>query len=356
MSRLLKSASSATSVYGFADGYAPIALAYSEAQPAIVQFGNGDRAEAACLSCPTSPCVSFSEYEIASTSLPEFPADTSTATCAADAIWIDPGSGSPEVDPSKCIGCGVCASRCPVGAIYLRPDKGARVAWQQDDPAYVKLPPGEIARFNRTVEALFHTPKQGVLAEESDALLALSERAMELAMHMIGDRFPVLHTRNLLIAAGQGAAMRRRGNNHMRMDLVLGRPGAAKGLVEVEFGQLSAIESPRDVLDSAAVLHSRYGWALEEMTLLIVKDALPNVRSGYWDVLADIAKVLNMRIGTLTTLALHLAIWLRRPLPPASQLYVDRNNRAYRKSVLEVIAGRPLRLSAERRSSIEPAK
>lgn len=356
MSRLLKSKFGTTSAYGFADGYEPVGLTYCEAQPAIVRFSSGNQAEAACLSCPSSPCVSFSEAEVASTSLADFPADTSTATCAADAIWIDPEKGSPEVDPTKCIGCGVCASRCPVGAIYLRPDKGARVAWQQGDPAYVKTSPDEIIRFNRTIEALSQTPKEGVLAEESDALLAFSERAMELAVRTIGDRFPVLHTRNLLIAVGQGAAMRRRGNNHMRMDLVLGQPGATKGLVEVEFGQLSAIESPRDVLDSAAVLHSRYGWALEEMALLIVKDVLPNVRSGYWDVLADIAKILNLRIGTLTTLALHLAIWLRRPLPPASHLYVDRNNRAYRKSVLEVIAGRPLRFSAEKRSSIEPAK
>lgn len=342
--------------YGFSAGYALVELTYQADGPAFLQFGNGNGAYGACLSCPTAPCISFAEDEIACSSLVGFPSDLTASTCAADAIRLNLTDGVPSIDSDRCIGCGICASRCPVGAIFIKDGQGAYVANQAKDPAYALAVSETHEEYVRAREILDTVPRKGVLAMESDANIARSEKMTSEAFRREGDRFPVLHVRNLLVAAGQGASMRRRGVNHMRMDLVLSAPGWDRGLVEVEFGLNAAIESPRDVLDGAAVLHSRHGWMTGGMTLMIAKDQLPNERSGYWNVISDISKVLNLKIGTITTLALQLAIWLRRPLPASSVFYVDRSNRDYRGSVLEQIAGRTLTLSKERRSSIEPAK
>lgn len=341
--------------YGFATGYALSKLTYEPGRPAFLQFGNGNGADAACLRCPTSPCTTFGEEEVSSSSLPGFPSDLTTSTCAAGAI-ASRGDGVPSIDSDRCIGCGICASRCPIGAIYILDGGGAVVADQIEDPAYARSVKEPREEYVRALETLDAVPRAGVIARESDANIDRSERKTSEAIAREDDSFPVRHVRNLLVAAGQGAAMRRKGVNSMRMDLVLGSPGWERGLVEVEFGIGAAIESPRDVLDGAAVLHSRHGWPTAGMTLMIAKDQLPNERSGYWDVLADISAVLGLRIGTISTLSLQLAIWLRKPLPAPSVFYVDRHNRNYRRSVLEAIAGQPLQISPAKRSSVEPFK
>jgi hypothetical protein len=238
----------------------------------------------------------------------------------------------------------------------IRSDVGAMVIEQSGDAAYVLTSGTADPAFNASVEALANANHTGTIAQESDELLARSTQKMDEAFQIMGDRFPIHHVRNLLIALGQGTSMRRKGNNHMRMDLLLGPPGLENGLVEVEFGQQAAIDAPRDVLDAAAVLHSRHGWSKDTLTAFIATDKLPNKRSGYWNVVADIKKVTGLRIGTMTTLAMHLAIWLRRPLPQSDVFYVDRESPSYRKQVLEQIAGRKIQLSEEPKSTIEIAK
>ncbi|WP_244113879.1 hypothetical protein [Burkholderia cepacia] len=99
--------------------------------------------------------------------------------------------------------------------------------------------------------------------------------------------------RNLLIGAGVGASMGRKGNNHMRMDLILSRPGVQHGVAEVEFGQEAVLDAPRDTMDALAVLASRYGWDLKSTTAIIVTDVLPNRRSEYWHIMAPSRLVWN---------------------------------------------------------------
>lgn len=300
--------------------------------------------------------MTFTEEEISSSSLPNFPAEKSPQTCASGAISIDLEHGVPQINADRCISCGVCASRCPTGAIVIRPDIGAMVVEHTGDPAYALTSSASDLAFNASVAVLADANHTGTLAQESEELLSRSTQKMDEASQLTGDRFPTHHVRNLLIALGQGASMRRKGNNHMRMDLLLGPPGLDRGVVEVEFGQLAAIDAPRNVLDAAAVLHSRYDWNKDTITAIIVTDKLPNKRSGYWNVISDIKKVTGLRIGTITTLAMHLAIWLRRPLPQSDVFYIDKDSPSYRTQVLEKIAGRKVELSAEPRSTIEIAK
>jgi ferredoxin len=295
------------------------------------------------------------ECETQSSSLTTFPSDKTPDLCAAGAMSVRLEIGVPSIDTERCIACGVCAARCPVGAIYLDPAAGAQVSIDQS-PAFIEAPDEHQPTFKATFDKFSTIEHAGVLAMESDTLIRRTLDKMKLARINTGDRFPVLHARNLLIVLGQGAAMRRKGNNHMRMDLLLGPPGVVKGVVEVEFGQSAVLDAPRDLLDALAVLTSRYQWQMKELASIIITDELPNKRSEYWEIVKDIRDVTGIRISTITVFALHLLTWSRTSIPCLELFHVDKDSGSYRSAVLEKCVGRPLTLGGEPRSWIEIAK
>jgi len=263
--------------------------------------------------------------------------------------------GVPSIDAERCIACGICAARCPVSAIYLDPSVGAKVA-VMSSPAFIEPSGDPHAAFEATSAKLAGVDRTGVFAQETGALVDRTIERMKRARISTGDRFPVFHARNLLVALGQGTAMRRKGNNHMRMDLLLGPPGVAKGIAEVEFGQSAVLNAPRDLLDALAIMKSRYEWQVHEVVSIIITDELPNRRSEYWEIVRDIREVIGVRIGTITTFALHLSLWNRVRMSSYDLFHVDKDSTSYRSIVLEKLVGRPLVLKAEPKSWIEIAK
>jgi hypothetical protein len=198
----------------------------------------------------------------------------------------------------------------------------------------------------------------GSLLEESDAILKEFISRSNRAWGLVGDRYPNILARNLLIGSRIGAALGRKGNTHMRMDLVLAPPGVRHGVAEVEFGQEAVLDAPRDILDALAVLVSRYGWTLDTTTALILTDVLPSRRSEYWHILQDIANVLKIRIGTVTIFALLLCIWNRKSLDltDGHPFYVDRDTSSYRAQVLDALVGRSLNLGIAPQPHVDMAK
>lgn len=216
----------------------------------------------------------------------------------------------------------------------------------------------ERARTEESISRFRALPRTGEFLTESDVVVDALRVQLLAAWNRMGDRFPDILARNLLIAAGCGAAMRRKGDVFARMDIVLGAPWPTYGCVEAEFGDVAVLDAPRDLLDDVAVSVGRLGKELASLIALVVTDVLPNRRSEYWRIIQDVQKVLGFRIGTVTVLALCLLVWRDRKLweLPPDLFHVDVDTRSYRAAVLEPLLGRRLRIGLEPRPSVEVAK
>lgn len=214
------------------------------------------------------------------------------------------------------------------------------------------------AAADAALTALSSLPRFGEYLTESDAVASDLHSRMTVTSKQKGDRFPDLLARNLLIATGCGAAMRRRGDVSARMDIVLGSPWPEFGCVEAEFGVEAILDAPRDLLDDIAVLVGRRGRDLLSVSALVVTDVLPNRRSEYWRIIQDIRNVVGVKIGTVTVFALCLLVWQRRKISdlPADLFHVDIDTLSYREAVLEPLIGRKLRIDLVLHPSIEVAK
>ena len=339
-----------------AEGWKPTRLIFISNQKTSVQFSNGKEAFGSCLRCYDTPCVSFLNEEVIPVNFERFPADRNLEVCASGAI-TKTDNGAPTINSELCILCGVCSSRCPVGAISLVSGKGARV---EDSPneAFLEVAVLDTEK-NKSDRDLFkNLPTEGSQLLESDDTLADVFDRLRHSWSLVGDRFPNLISRNLLIGAGVGASIGRKGNNHMRMDIILSQMKQFYGVVEVEFGQEAVLDAPRDMMDALAVLVSRYGWPLKSTTPIIISDILPNLRSEYWHIIQYIANTLNVRIGTVTIFALLLCNWNRMKLDlnNAQLFYADRYTESYRLEILEVFMGRALHLTKSLRPQVDISK
>lgn len=339
------------------DGWAPIGIHFSSGQQTSIQFDNGKFASASCLRCHDTPCATFSNDDLIPSNFDRFPADRNLDVCAAGAISKPDGGGTPAIDGERCILCGVCSSRCPVGAIRLVAGLGAVIDDAPND-AFQEITTPDQLKILSDRQSFEGLPSDGSQLIESDAIVDEIFGRLQRAWTRMGDRFPNMLARNLLIGTGLGATAGRKGNNHMRMDLILSPPGLDHGVAEVEFGQEAVLDAPRDMMDALAVLVSRYGWTLEATTAIIISDVLPNRRSEYWHIIQDIANVFGVQIGTVTIFSLMLYNWNRwsLDLTDGQLFYADRDTDSYRSEVLEIVIGRALHLGKSPRPQIDIAK
>lgn len=337
-------------------GWNPIRLTFAPGKRTKVHFSNQKYASATCLGCQDAPCVFFKESEITPANFAGFPVNRCIDVCATGAISIG-DNGLPLIDNEKCILCGVCAFRCPLGAIRLVAGHGAVIEVAPNE-AFLEATSSDSHNAELMRNIFQELPTEGVHLIESDDIVNEITSKIQKAAAVVGDQFPNLLTRNLLISSGNNAAISRKGNNFMRMDIILSNKNNVSGLVEVEFGQDANMEAPRDVLDSTAVLVSRYNWTIKNTGSFIVTDLLPNRRSEYWHIIQDINNVLGIKIGTITVFCLMLLNWNRKKLALLKQhdFYADRTISSYRSEIIEPLMQRKLKLSAKPNPLVDIAK
>lgn len=317
--------------------------------PALIRFSDGNTCMGSCIRCIEAPCIEYSASELALDEFSDFPADANPQVCPSKAISWPHDSSSPIIDVESCISCGICVSRCPVSAIWLNQELCAVV---NDEPNQHFVITEEVvtAEEQNSLISIFHNiSSNGLYVQESDDLIQhWYERFQEVASEQSA-QFPNHLARNLLIAVGVPALMRRRGDTNIRMDIVFGQEGGGIGTCEVELG-LGVLDAPRNILDNVAVLVSRYEYTKENIIPLIISLSLPNQRSEYWQVIKDIREVLDVRINSLTIGILILMVWNRftASLDSRELFYIDSDNLSLRNQVetrlgrrLNVLSGYP---------------
>lgn len=331
----------------------PFALEMHQGAPGIARFRSGGEQRIGCLGCSHPRCMYFDEREIACDRVEGFPHDQSVNACPAEAMAWDHQRNVPIVNATACIRCGVCVSRCPVGALYFT--RRGEVAVNREPSACMEIVQPDAmtsAIHARQIEQLSRVPRTGVSLNASDDIF----ETIYDKLFRLGSAYHNTVGRNLLIALGCQCAMRRIGDVYARMDAIYASPAGSFGAVEVEFGR-DTLEASRGVLDDLAVLHARYGVDKRENKALVICLQLPNARQGYWQVVKDINAVEGVRISTVTIGALMLLLWHGCLFEPEDDRYYIDYDRMDLRHVLSAQMDRDdIPLSAKKLGILEPMK
>ena len=271
---------------------------------------DGKYVQTACMGCYDQPCIRFSEDEIRCPEFSDFSYERDFSVCPMKAIRWSYEIETPEIDHAACIGCGICAARCPVGAIYFN-GRSAGVSRLRDKRYTMRVAysPAAVERQKKQLDIVnkiawrhqFRKESMEAMADIYDVLSRVDGRSM----------VPNLIVRNLLICCGYKCAISRSGDVYTRMDAVYsGKADWNKtlGVVEVEFGR-DTLDASRGILDDIAVLHSRSHIDKNTNSALVVCLSFPNKRQGYFQVIKDIKNVLGLKIQTISLGVLLMFAW-----------------------------------------------
>lgn len=307
-----------------------------------------------CLSCVFPYCMKYRDDEVkfCSKTFKEFPIDANKFVCPPGALTWKKDKIYPQIDQSLCINCGLCASRCPVGAIYLHKD-GAVLSKASKMVRILEANADNIKIHETHLNTLHKVKHIGVMIKESETLFCNIYKKMSRIK--TDAQFPNILTRNLLIQTGNYCYIRRRGDVYLRIDAIMELPNEMVGIIEVEFNK-DSLESPRAILDDIAVLNSRYG--IEPLSIIpfIVSLEFPNIRTEYWRVIKDINNVLKFKINSLSIGALMLFVWNYQKVNfVENAFYADVDNPSIRE-VAETIIKRKVKTTSDACAIFETKK
>lgn len=303
----------------------------------------------ACLRCINKRCMFFKTTEVEPDNIENYPFDKNNQVCPVQAI-SEAEDGSINIDHEKCIMCGLCAKRCPIGAIYYKNNK-AIVNTDKTDHIILSHSEQNIRKQEEQLQKLSTLQKRGTLIEESDDLLT---QIYEKLTNIDNKQYDLV-VRNLLIGAGCSAGKRRAGDVYTRTDIIYASKDGCIGAAEVEFGQ-ETLDASRAILEDIAVMNVKYSISKEQNYPLVVCLNLPNSRQGYWQVIKDIRQIENIKIQTLSVGALFLLNWNNIQLSISNfDFYIDFDNKILRTKLEEVL-GRKINISPKQLGILEPYK
>lgn len=329
----------------------PVSVKWNVNCPNQIELEGGLITVGTCLRCKNSPCIKFREEEIKLSKLSQFPIDSSCNLCPTGGIEWSYENEAPIINEELCIGCGLCASRCPACAIYFKDNGTFAINDETDDYFVLNKTATDDEKTNHTLALLRNIPWSNSLIQETNKIFIVLYRKTFL---LTGDK-PNLLTRNILIQLGLKTGIRRTGDTHIRMDIVFeDLANDITGVGEVEFG-MDVLSTPRNTLDNLAVFISRY--EISKILPTIFHLSLPNQRSEYWKVIKDIKVVLGMPIRTITLGTLLLFLWnnIKLSMNTISNLYSDDDNFSGRQTI-ESALGKKINITEGFLGIIEPQK
>ena len=99
----------------------PYGISFFEEKSTIINQENGKSYITSCINCINARCMNLNDEEIKCNSFSSMSHDMNLNVCPVDAIKS--GEQRIEINQEKCIGCGMCVQRCPVGALHIRNSK-----------------------------------------------------------------------------------------------------------------------------------------------------------------------------------------------------------------------------------------
>lgn len=328
----------------------PINIEYISNKKSVANFMDGTKCSLSCLNCKNPLCMKYTESEISFEEVPTFSLDTNNNVCPINAIKWNSEKECPEIEQDKCIKCGLCMKRCPVGAIYY--DNSIKVNMEKSSMQEVVLPDEAKELIQREqIEEMYKIPKIGTLFIETEDLLNEIYEKLSSIKH---DAHNII-VRNILLGLGCSCAIRRIGDVYTRMDAIYKSGENSIGAMEIEFGK-DTLDASRGILDDIAILNTRYNIPKEQNNPLVVCLQLPNARQGYWQVVKDIKVVENIKINTISIGALLILLWNNKILDlNTTSFYADFDNMNIKKYV-ENILDRKIELFGSSMGIFEPGK
>lgn len=260
----------------------------------------------ACINCHQPRCLTYYENEYVCSGFDNFAERQDSRVCAFNEIAWDNSKQSIVIQLDACVGCGICASRCPFGAIYADNEKMA-ISLDRADDRFRILRSDEDALALQD-ECVGKTRGLTVNVVRNTHVL---DRAKSVYQCLDGSKASheaaLLLCRNLMIEAGTQCALRRTGVSGVRMDAVYASEKFS-GAIEIEF-QSDSLSVARNLLDDVAMMQARSGLPIKSNTPLAICAAIPNTRQGYYQVCDDINRILGLHIRTLTIASLLILVW-----------------------------------------------
>lgn len=332
MSRVFKQQTNRETV-GISLVYAPALIRHNAQRPSTYE-ADGRTCISSCVGCLNPTCMRFSpeELKLSDERLNEFPVDADDSVCPMNALIWERGNQTPTVVTERCINCGICARRCPIGAIF-----------SNGYSAVIHSGEAEVEFRAATTDNLeIHAKQMHLLlvCRHVGQYLNLNELSIDVLYRKLGGQqteaqFPNFIVRNLFLVLGNQCIIRRRGDVYFRIDAIIA-DAPAIGIAEVDFHK-DSLESPRAILDDIAVLSSRYGIDKQHIKPFIVSLEFPNIRTEYWRVIKDIRDVLGIRINSLSLGALCILAWNFIGVPiGAVDFYADIDSPSIKSTITAV--------------------
>lgn len=269
-------------------------------------LGAGPKESAECWKCTDSPCHTFPKNVLLLPSLQEIGSvETKPDVCPVDALKID-DNGDVIIESNSCIGCGLCLTNCPVGAIYLETSSGV---------GKVNLQPENTGSFDNNILALRDEWAQSIkFAVPTSAQI---NKQLELVRaKFFGVKSPKSHlntrllVRNSLISLGANTALRTQGANSLLSEVVA-QEGGRTYLVEIETND-DTLDAFRRLVSSAARAINSLGVERSALSLVMIVPQLPNKRVDFYRLVKDARIYLGLRIIVIPFAALIAAVIMRR--------------------------------------------
>jgi NAD-dependent dihydropyrimidine dehydrogenase PreA subunit len=259
----------------------------------------------ACLGCPDQRCARFTEAELGRETRVESPFAPDPAVCPTNAINRS-DDGVMVVNEDGCIGCGLCAIRCPVGAIHLDVETAVARVEPPGLAHYVRrvLTPDEFEVHRTTIANM--TPPEVAPFRDASGVHTQIRRAASMVEGAAGQRVLRLLTRNAFLLSGAAARLKNVGDNTAAAELLVDAGGDLL-VVEVE-PSTDVPDAVRRAVAGSAIAVARLGADLSEVSAAVVVPRLPNERVEYYRVAQNVYDRLGLVVYGVPLALLLLAI------------------------------------------------